>query len=340
MDKKLSLAQKRINDHQRMTMLLATKDVRSLRRILSVALRRGASLTAILSQMQRSIDGKYSPRGNFSERDFAIGFLAKSLGGPRLLYALSKGDRYPSVTTVAQKYRIPRLIPSVAVPLRREISDNITAFFGSGGKMAPSLTTPLPGHILMIDGVAINEVCRYDVDRNCILGLCREHSHTVNTQVSSLETVMAVEKALHEDKTCCYGKDASVVAIGPYADSTHYTPVPIVVSPSCKKETGSELLQWIKTMINVWQTHPDGEAKHGPIWGVGTDGESSFRLMRMLLCMTEDVDPSSDLGNILHKLLGLNRQTGKNGEVGTCDPKHVIKRFATLLRCGYDKLFL
>jgi hypothetical protein len=130
--------QKRINDHQRITMLLATEDVRSLRRIISVALRNGASISALLNQMQRAIDGKYSPRGSFSEREYAIGFLAKALGGPRLLYALSKGDKYPSVSSVAQKYRIPRIIPSVSEPSRQEIS-NITMFFGASGKQAPAM---------------------------------------------------------------------------------------------------------------------------------------------------------------------------------------------------------
>lgn len=246
-------------------MLLATKDVRSLRRLLSVALQKGASLSTILTQMQRSIDGTYSPRGKYSERDLAIGFLEKSLGGPRLLYALSKGDKYPSVTTVAEKYRIPHLIPSVSVPSHQEISENTSTFFGTGGKVAPMplpICRSLPGQILMIDGVALNEVCHYDQSRNRILGLCREHSHTVNTQVASLETVRAVEKAIHQDNTCCYGKDATVVMVGPYADPIHYTPVPLVVSPSCKKETGHELLKWIKTVLEEWQTHPDGEAKH------------------------------------------------------------------------------
>ena len=330
--------QKRINDHQRITMLLATNDVRSLRRIISVALRNGASSSALLTLMQRSIDGKYSPRGNFTEREYAIGFLAKSLGGPRLLYALSKGDKYPSVSTVAQKYRIPRIIPSVSVPSRQEISDNIAMFFGAGGKQVPAAMSdtsmPLPGHILMIDGVALNEVCRYDAGRNCILGLCREHAHNVNKYVTSLDIVKNVEITIYGDeKKCCYGKDATVVAIGPYADSTHYTPVPIVVSPSCKKETGRDLAQWIQTVLRTWETHPDGQAKHGPIWVVGSDGESSFRLMRMSLCMMHLVDANSDLGQILHTMPGLNKQTGDNGIVGTCDPKHVIKRRLILQYC-------
>lgn len=331
MDKKLTTASKRINDHQRVTMLLATKDVRSLRRLLAVSLRKGASPSAILNQLQRSIDGKYNPRTQFSERDFVIGFLAKSLGGPRLLYALSKGDKYPSVATVSQKYRIPRILPSVSVPTQQEISDNIKMFFGSSGKLEPKLESVSstmqfrPGHILMIDGIAINEVCRYDADRNRILGLCREHSHTVNTHVLSLDTVHSVEKAVHETKTCCYGKDGTVVAIGPYANAEHYTPVPIVVSPSCKKETAQQLVRWIKIILDEWSANPDGEAKHGPIWTIGSDGESSFRLMRMSLCMTKTVDPNSALGCILGTLSGLNQQTGNNNIIGTCDPKHVIK---------------
>jgi hypothetical protein len=179
----------------------------------------------------------------------------------------------------------------------------------------------------MIDGVALNEVCRYDASRNCILGLCREHSHNVDKYVTSLDIIKNVENAIHGDeKECCYGKDATVVAIGPYADDTHYTPVPIVVSPSCKKETGKELARWIKTVLQTWATHPDGQAKHGPIWVVGSDGEPSFRLMRMSMCMTHVVDANSDLGKILHTMPGLNKQTGENGIVRTCDPKHVIKR--------------
>ena len=137
---------------------------------------------------------------------------------------------------------------------------------------------------------------------------------------------MNIETVIHSDKKkCCYSKDANVVAIGPYTDSHHYMPVPIIVSPSCKKETGKDLLRWMKTVLHTWQTHPDGQAKHGPIWGVGSDRESSFHLMQMSMCMTHVVDTSSDLGHVLQTMHGLNMQTSENGIVGTCDPKHIIK---------------
>lgn len=105
---------------------------------------------------------------------------------------------------------MPRIIPWVSLPTQQEIPDNIKMFFGSNGKLGPKSVPPSqsrPGQILMIDGVALNEVCRYDADRNRILRLCREHCHTVNTHVVSLDIVQAVERAIHEEKTCCYGKD-------------------------------------------------------------------------------------------------------------------------------------
>lgn len=40
----------------------------------------------------------------------------------------------------------------------------------------------------------------------------------------------------------------------------------------------------------------------------------------------------SDLERKLDGLPGLNLQTGRHGILGTCYPKHVVKRFATMLQ--------
>ena len=309
-------------------MFLANNDIPSLKQLLMVAFRNGAGASAIISQLVQCLDGKYSPRGNIPERELAIAFLIKVMGGSQLSFVLAKASGFASVSTVARSYKIPKLIPSISAPSRDEIWANITAFCGTTGKAAPALvpgSIPRAGNILMIDGVAINEVCRYAADRNKILGLCREHSHLVNTQANSFESIQAVEKAI-DDGTCHYGKDATVIVIGPYARAVYYTPVPIGVTPSCKQETADQLAKTIKLVLDIWRAHLDGAEKHGPIWTVGSDGESSFRRMRMVLCMSETVPPMSDLEEILGKLCGLNQQTGYGGTTGTCDPKHVIKR--------------
>ncbi|KAF8868485.1 hypothetical protein BD779DRAFT_1596146 [Infundibulicybe gibba] len=181
-------------------------------------------------------------------------------------------------------------------------------------------------------GIALEEVCRYDALRNSILGLCREHTDHIDTTLTSIETIKAIEKALYETETCCHGKDGTVVAVAAIAGAQHYTPIPVLLSPSCKTEKGSELGGWLQTFLEVYKTHPYGETTHGAIWTLASDGESSFRAARFALCMSEQLDLSSGLGMRLCSLQGLNLQTGPHGILGTCDPKHVMKRFATLLR--------
>ena len=105
---------------------------------------------------------------------------------------------------------------------------NITMFFSSSRKLEPkSVSSMQSGHILMIDGIALNKVCHNDANWNYIRGLCCEHFHTVNTYVLSLDTVYAVEKAVHKTKTCCNGKDGTIVAIGHHTNPEHYTAHPV-----------------------------------------------------------------------------------------------------------------
>ena len=88
----------------------------------------------------------------------------------------------------------------------------------------------------------------------------------------------------------------------------------------------------MEVFIQTYHEHPDSEKHHGPICTVCTDGESSFCKLYFILGLEETIDKSSPLGKKLSELTGLNLQTGHYGILGTCDPKHIIKRFATMLR--------
>jgi hypothetical protein len=308
-------------------MLLSKNDVPALHRLLTVAIRRGASINAILQQVQKAAEGVYSPRGNWSQRELDIAFLAKAMGGPRLLYALQKAIGLPSVSSVQRHRQPPQLRPSLKQPTRDEMVANITALLGPGGKPAPKRN--FAGQVLMIDDLAIEEQCRLDPSTKSVVGGCREHTGNTNLRVTDLASIVAIETALHIDKTMHYGKDGTVVAIGAIADSEHYA---AVLSASCKKETGKELAGWLGLFLDVYREHEYGAKVHGPIMAIATDGAASFRTARFVLCMTEDLLPTSDIGKCLYQLSGMNCRTGRFGLVGTCDPKHVMKRFATLLR--------
>ena len=76
----------------------------------------------------------------------------------------------------------------------------------------------------------------------------------MNTKVDSVESVEEVCTALAEPKDSdlkvCFGSEATVVAIAPYAQDYYYTPVPIVASPSDKTEKVPELAKWMQTVLD------------------------------------------------------------------------------------------
>lgn len=337
-------------------MLLASHNVKRLHQILCVALRKGAHPRSLLQKIESAVSGLYNPRGHYDDRELDVAFLAKALGGPRLLYALAHSHGLPSVSTLNRNINIPRLLPCISKPTEHEISVNIEALCDLHCK--PSMLRHSPtlsaeqsttdddparhpttaGLLLMMDGVAIEERCRYAAERNSIIGLCREHGAHIRTRLTGFDVIQEAEAALHDPPDgaphCHYGKDGTVMAIAPYARTDHYAPVPILVSASCKSERGEELAEWIPSVWKVWNTHVSGRRQHGSIWALGSDGESSFRRARFLLCMTELLDRSAPLGRLLRTLPGMNCYTGVHGICGTCDPKHVIKREHNVSRQG------
>ncbi|KAK1234793.1 hypothetical protein PQX77_001996, partial [Marasmius sp. AFHP31] len=198
---------KKVDDYTRILILLAKNDVSALRRLLSVALKHGASPHMVLRRLEDALNGLYRVRGGFDQQDLDKAFLAKALGGSRLLYALTKSEAYASKSTLNRHYKPPKLIPSLDTPSTTEISANISAFFHPDVKQPPSFPSlppakGLPGNILMFDGVAIEPRCRYCPKQNAVMGLCREHSRNVKSRlnVTNLGDVEAIRDALFDEK--------------------------------------------------------------------------------------------------------------------------------------------
>ena len=280
--------------------------------------------------LNKAIDGTYAPRGAWSQEEFDIAFLAKALSGTRLLYVFQKAEGFPSETTLLRKRPIPELVVSIGPPTAPELNENIESFLGKTGRKPAQ--NPIIGQILMIDGVALEEVCRYDHRRGVILGVCREHTSTAPVlEVHTLNDIHKISESLHEKK-CHHGKDGTVIALASITGDENYFPVPLVLSPSCKAETGDQLSIWISHFLDIYRVHPSGEKLHGPIRTLATDGEATFRFLRFLLGLVEDLDCESDLEKLLYQLPGFNCVVGRHGLLTTCDPKHIIKRFATMIR--------
>lgn len=219
-------------------MHLSSNDIASLCHLLAAALHQGASTKTICTLLDCCISGLYSPCGGFTNCDLDITLLVKAIGGPHLLYALQRSHGLASWQTVGCNIEIARLVPSIGIPSSDEIDDNISSFFNPTVKPQTPQTQsgPLAGNIVMFDGIALETKCHYCPKRDKIIGLCCEHSHNVDTKVDTLDSVEKVHIALFESMDnstkVCFGSDATVVGIAPYARDDHYSTVPLVASPS------------------------------------------------------------------------------------------------------------
>lgn len=219
---------------------------------------------------------------------------------------------------------------STGQPDDPEMDTNLDTFLGEDGRRPPPNLGV--GQALLLDGVALEEVGRYDLQRNCILGFCREHSGAIEeTQVNSIQDIEKMAELL-ESKKWHHGKDGTLVGIAPITAEDHYFVSPLILSPSCKSEGGKDAESWLSRLLHCYKVNPNGQSRHGRIYIIATDGESSFRLLRNLIGLKEDLDRNSPVGKIIYSLPGINCRTGRDGILGTCDPKHIIKRFATMLR--------
>ncbi|PIL32256.1 hypothetical protein GSI_05501 [Ganoderma sinense ZZ0214-1] len=330
-ERRTSSLRRRLSDHQRLIKVIGSQDYPRLSRILNISMTHGFGPLGITDHLKRAAAGVYAPRGHYTEREIDLAFLSKGIGGTRLLYALCKAYGMAARSTLAKVRKIPRVLPSVGIPTEHEVTFNIDAMFNPNVKPAPPKTVSgrVPGLVLQVDGIALEERCRYLRESHSIIGVCREHSIGLGLQVKDVESIRRVSDALHDPDApvrCHYGKDGTVVAIAPYARSDHYSAIPIVVSASCKMEKGAELARWLGMVIDVWEKHESGGKAHGEVWALASDGDSAYRVAKHKLCMTEVVDPESALGVLMHCLPGLNCTTGRNMVIATCDPKHVIKR--------------
>ena len=167
-------------------MLISQHKIAGVSWILSLAIRNGASAESICVKLHHAITGTYSPKSGWTSNEIDVAFLVKAIiRGPRLLYALQKAEGYPSLSTLRRRKQIPQLIVSVGVPGRPEIKRNISSFLSNGGRVPPTL--PVVGQVIVIDGAAIEEAVRYDFQQNHLLGLCREHSTNIKTEVNTID---------------------------------------------------------------------------------------------------------------------------------------------------------
>lgn len=182
-----------LGDFNRFLMAVASGKVERMSALVSVALRNGVGLSGILERIQRAINFTYAPR-SYSSLDYEKGVLALRLGGAQMLHLLHRASGFPHIRTIQRHTAIPQLQASPGLPTLSELRHNLQA-------TALDSQNKKTGAVLMLDEIALKKALRFDIYRNHILGLCREHTpNHCSVEFASYEDAAAVLQALQDEK--------------------------------------------------------------------------------------------------------------------------------------------
>lgn len=204
----------------RLLVYISQNKIPAVTRLLERALRRKQSDELILEDLVRAASGDLRVRQAWSDKELDTANLARLLGGPKLLYALSRTDGYASHTTLQRKKPIPEIIASAGCPTPADYSSNMSSILG--GRAEPSAEQKQVGHVAMMDDIAIEAITRYDEKKNRLVGQCREHAAGVKATIDSMEDIERLEQAL-KSGTLHHAAQATVVGLAPVTASDHYT---------------------------------------------------------------------------------------------------------------------
>ena len=110
-----------------------------------------------------------------------------------------------------------------------------------------------------------------------------------------------------ESGKCHRAKEATVAAIGPFSND-HYSPLPILVAPTCKTDTPENFAKMASLVVEEWDK--EGEL-YGNIWSIDSDGDATRRLGFHGITMTQDLPLTDPLHTKLAPLKLFNIRTGR-----------------------------
>ncbi|KAF8173571.1 hypothetical protein K438DRAFT_2051185 [Mycena galopus ATCC 62051] len=295
----LTRARDRLADFTEIFDFIGTNTVPALHRIFWNAYHEEWGIKTFREKVKLAAAGKYKAR-SYSQYEIDLAILLYELGGAGAVHAMNHSIFIlPSLTTIQPHRRRHKIIPSVDGLSFTDISNNISALFGS--------QTDKMG------------------------GFCQEHLSALDTiKVGrNTETVEAAVTAVKEGRVHI-APEASVGAIS-HLSRTNYGARPVLISSTCKKGTWKDCLRTMLTVAEAWKRSPDGEARHGPLLSVASDGDPKRRVAIFVMCMHSEILPGNPLYPFVENLPGLNRRVGKDNLTEDFDPKHELKRLCTSL---------
>ncbi|KAJ7759761.1 hypothetical protein DFH07DRAFT_741022, partial [Mycena maculata] len=260
---------------------LGTNTVPALHRLFPNALKQEWGPKKFFEMIQAASRGEYIA-ACYTQYEIDLGI---ELGGGSAVYAMNHSIFVlPSLDTLQPYRRMYRPKPCLDHVDVLTISENITTMFGphqEKGQVSPSsreAPIKLCGHTLMFDELATERRVDYMSTTDEMAGFFLEHVDALESLVVGKDTqrVEAAVTAVKEGKVHI-AHEATVGAIS-HLSRHDYGAKPVFIGPSCKKGNWQSMLETMQSVLEAWKHSPDGEAKHGPIFLVASDGDYAQRI--------------------------------------------------------------
>lgn len=209
------------------------------------------------------------------------------------------------------------------MPIASEIETNVLSCFESISEILES--QHVVHQVLMLDELKTEERPRLDDETNKIVGPCREHGKNTSLEFNSEKEVELLLEAIEKGEVHL-ATEATVGALGVLSGETRvYSARPILISGSCKRETGMEHAALINTAYLASR-----KSKLRTV-SIASDGESRRGEALVCLAFKQELAPTSPIYDMLHVLPLMNLEVGDDDLTADKDYKHVFKRLHNLL---------
>ncbi|EJD42455.1 hypothetical protein AURDEDRAFT_67609, partial [Auricularia subglabra TFB-10046 SS5] len=320
--RKLLCRARALEEHKKFMMAIGSGEVPRLHALVRTALRCKAGIARIVALVDTAGKRVYKPKG-YSEEEKLRGILFLRMGGARVAELAHRTCGLPGVSTLRHSSLTQPLRPSPSAPRGDEVEYNISVSFPESSEPRDETLG-----VLMFDELKVTDAARWCPTTNKILGFCREHSKGYTMDFATMKEVDLLCDGLNKNDIHL-ASEATVAAIGKLCgNAREYSARPVLISGTCKKETGVEQATVIQTVLDACNRQRTRTGCR--IISVASDGESRRGLAFEQLFLKCTISPSSPIYEMLAGLRLFNLQTGVHGITMDKDWKHVMKRLRNM----------
>ncbi|KAH9960237.1 hypothetical protein BGW80DRAFT_1136508, partial [Lactifluus volemus] len=333
-----------LEDHKQWVLAVASGRVDRVASLVQAGLNHRTGIKALIQQYERAADRLYQPRG-YSKDDIMRSIVLLRLGGARVAEFAHRSLALPSLTTIRRNTVLHALVVSPSFPTLAEIEANLQSCYAARDSICESHSGPGLGlglrlgggtqkiihEVVMLDELATEKRIRWDDSTNKFLGTCREHNHSIPLDFTSERELDMLCDAIAHDQVHL-ASEATVAAIGALSPKPReYAALPILLSGTCKAETGKQHANLIKAVLEVCTKHSTRNNTLYRTVCIASDGEAKRGDALVLVTMSSVLNRSSPIYAQLRPLELMNFLVGPDDITADKDFKHVIKRQRNVL---------